>query len=305
MPLEKRIQFIVGATGTGKSSLALSVVKELNPVIINADSVQFYKSVQIGANKPTHDELAACPHELFSVIKPPDEATASDYIQSVLKCLKKHEKHQEFLLVGGSGFYIQALEKGMFDVAPVSDDVIEKVNRMEKLGGLYKELQKLDPQAAESLHPNDSYRLQRALQIILSEGLTMKEVKARTKSNQVSPIKDYTIQKVGLYLERDELRALIVKRTKKMLKLGLVEEVKALLELYSEDWAPLKSIGYIETVKYLKGQVQHDELEDLIVKNTMGLAKKQQTWFKRDKEILWFHALTELQEARQCLIMNS
>ena len=300
----KRIQFIVGATGTGKSSLALSVVNDLNPVILNADSVQFYKHVQIGANKPSVEELAKCPHELFSLVDYPEEATASDYIEMALSTLNKHSSQAEFLLVGGSGFYVQALEKGMFDVKPVSDEVLQKVKAIEEQGLVLEELKKLDPEAAESIHPNDHYRLQRALQIVMSEGRSLNEVRESTKANQVSPLKDYKIRKLGLFLERDELRALVKTRTEKMLKAGLLEEAKAVLEKTSSEWAPMKSIGYQECVRCLNGELSGSELSEEITQNTMALAKRQQTWFKRDPEIKWFHAQSQLQEAREYLIIS-
>lgn len=301
--LSKRIQFIVGATGTGKSALALSVIEDLHPTILNADSVQFYKRVQIGANKPSPQELEKCPHELFSRVDYPKEATASGYIEMAQEALQRHRKTNEFLLVGGSGFYIQALEKGMFDVAPISDEVLKKVKEIEASGKLIEELQQLDSEAAASIHPNDHYRLQRALQIVLSEGRSLNEVRASTKKNQISPLKGYKIRKLGLYFERDELRERVIARTQKMLAAGLMDEAEALLKETSKDWAPLKSIGYLECIECLEGRVSQADLPALIVKNTMALAKKQQTWFKRDPEIQWFHAHSQLQEAREYLII--
>ena len=300
----KRIQFILGATGTGKSSLALSVAQDLNPVLINADSVQFYKQVQIGANKPTDADLKVCPHELFSMVDYPEEATASDFIKMAQVVLRKHTTRSEFLLVGGSGFYIQALEKGMFDVKPIHDGILDQVKAIEEKGMVLEELKKLDPEAAESIHPNDQYRLQRALQIVLNEGRSLKEVKESTKANQVSPLKAYQIRKLGLYLERDELRDLVSKRTQNMLENGLLPEVEKILKNTSKDWPPMKSIGYQECVMCLEGSIAEAELPELITKNTMALAKRQQTWFKRDSEIKWFHAQSQLQEAREYLIIS-
>jgi tRNA dimethylallyltransferase len=300
------IVFIVGPTGTGKSDLAVAAARQKNAVIVNIDSVQTFKHVKIGAAKPSAEMLKSVPHYLFDVVEAPANLTAGDYRRLALSLLDELVPQHNVFIVGGSGFYVQALEHGMFEVDPVPEEVFEKLEEDFAAFGngvMWSELDKADPAAAAKIHTNDTYRIKRALSLIRAHGKPVSDAKlafAGDVSNKLS--NKFKIRKLGLILPRERLRMRIQQRTLKMLDAGLVSEVKTLLEQGFGDWAPLKSVGYAETVRYLNGEIAQRDLAFEIVKNTMALAKRQVTWFKRDPEIRWFDAETEAGLAKNYLL---
>jgi tRNA dimethylallyltransferase len=196
------------------------------------------------------------------------------------------KKRDVVFVVGGSGFYIQALEKGMFDFGKVEHSIHEKVKREaeEGLSALFQELLQQDPAYAKKIGPTDSYRITRAVELMRMFGKTPTQLR-----DEFVPVPfPYPVVKLGFMMDRDTLFHKVSLRTKKMLQLGLVQEVKSVLEQTSEDWPPLSSIGYKEVLRFLRGELPAESLETEIVQNTMRLAKRQKTWFRRDTEIHWF-----------------
>lgn len=304
--LSNEVIFIVGPTGTGKSDFAVAAAGEKNAVIFNIDSVQTFQHVLIGAAKPTREMREKVPHFLFDIVEPPHALTAGDYRRLALPLLEEKISQHHVFFVGGSGFYVQALEHGMFEVPEVPKAVIEELERDMKEKGnevLWRELKERDPESAQKIHMNDSYRIKRALSLIRAHGFSISEARRAFESSPENKLSHrYRLRKVGLNLPRERLRERVTLRTRKMLELGLVDEVKGLLQMGLEDWAPLKSVGYVETVKYLRGELPESALVDEIVKSTMALAKRQVTWFKRDPEIRWFNAETEADLAKEYLL---
>lgn len=277
---------IVGPTGSGKSALALTLAQEFNGAILNCDSLQAYQRLDIGTAKPTLKERTQVPHFLFDIIPPGQVLTAGDYRRLALDTLQQVLPERMVFGVGGSGFYIQALLKGMFEVAkpnPVTEQCVRL--DLEKLGlnHLYEELTTLDPSYAETLSPNDSYRIVRALTIIRDSGRLVSELK-----NEFSPEPfPFPLLKLGVSASRSELLPRVMERTKAMIQKGLVDEVKALIHEGHRAWPALLSVGYKESMAYINGQISEVKLVSLIVEKTLQLAKKQRTWFKRDLEINW------------------
>lgn len=310
-----KIIFIVGPTASGKTELAIKIAQKYKGVIFNCDSVQLYSKIQIGAAKPSFDEMKLVPHHLFSVVGPPNEFTAGDYSRLFFQTLKSLPSDKPVIVVGGTGFYFQAIEKGMYPLEELSPEIREKVEEELKTqvgrDNLYAELKSADPQYAQKISINDSYRLARAIEIIRGHKKTVTEVQSEFSNKKLlNPLK------IGVHWESDELRKRISNRVDKMISDGLVDEVKDLLSLNLEDWAPLKSVGYKETIDYLKSDINLSksssgdgsstgnengsgslkpksdelklvELKQLITMHTAQLAKKQKTWFQRDKEIIW------------------
>lgn len=291
--------FVVGPTACGKSELAVCISEKLRdaggiqPELINCDSVQFFAGVEIGAAKPEPELLARAPHHLLGHVGLGDAYTAGDFCREALSLIEHREKEgcTRFLPVGGSGFYVQALEKGMFEVpeirAGVREELEEKLRR-EGLGSLYEELSSRDPEAASQIKPQDSYRLLRALEILRSEptGATLTEIKHRFEVKR--PPRPFRVSKIGVFRPRDVLREKVTLRTQSMLERGLIDEVRGLRAQGLGAWAPLQSVGYKEVQEHLDGRLPFSELEATIVTKTMQLAKRQMTWFKRDPSILWF-----------------
>lgn len=288
MSFRRLVVFIVGPTAVGKSELALSAAEKKNAAIVNADSVQVYQRLDIGTAKPSPSEQARVPHFLFDFVPPGKRCTAGEYRQAALEVLNEQAFTQPLFFVGGSGFYLRALEKGMYEVKDVPGEVIVKWRQRAQVEGtaaLYKELQAKDPAYAAQLSANDQYRILRALSLMDVQPLTMTQLKEQF-SRQDAGLSPNA--KVGLWMPREELRLRVAARVEKMVHAGLAEEVEQLLREGLEDWPALQSVGYKETIRYLKGAYDAEEWREEIIKNTMRLAKKQMTWFRRDTEIRWF-----------------
>lgn len=296
-----KVVFVVGPTASGKSALALKWAQEFSGAIINCDSIQLFKSVDIGSAKPSAEEFQKVPHFLFDYVPPGQEMTAGEYRRDFFALLEKIEKKFPIVfVVGGTGFYFQAIEKGMYSIGKADQQTQEKVEaELEVLGGperLHEELKKADPESAAKISINDHYRLGRAIEVIRYHGMPISEVKKKFE-NEVEPF-PFPLLKLGIKASRQELEPGVLLRTKNMLAAGLIKEVEGLLEQNLENWAPLSSVGYLETVQFLKlkkasknwPEIEKNELknlQDLIVQNTLRLAKKQRTWFQRDQQIQW------------------
>ena len=312
---EPRLLFIVGPTGTGKSDLAVEIVERIAgenrgstssepaPEILNSDSVQFFSGVDVGAAKPGPELLKRARHHLVGHVDVGASYTAGDFRRDALGCIEERHRSgvDRFIAVGGSGFYVMALEKGMYEVpevAPGTREALEnEANLPAGLEKLHDEFSARDPEAAAKVSVRDRYRIVRALEVLRSNvgAGTLTEIKSRFE--KMAPRALFKAQKIGLRIGREELRSRIEARTRAMIELGFIEEVRNLRERGFGDWAPLKSVGYREVQDFLDGSISEKELEAAIVTSTMQLAKKQMTWFKRDASIQWFDALKEWERA--------
>lgn len=282
--ITKPFVLIVGPTASGKSTLGLQLAEHFQGAILNCDSLQVYQRLDIGTAKPPPEERTRVPHLLFDFLPPGEVLTAGDFRKLALKELEEHLPHRPVFGVGGSGFYIQALEKGMFDIKKPSAEIDAQVREDLKnkgLPALYQELEKCDPEYADNLSPNDSYRIVRALVVFRETGRKVSDLKKEFAKRDFP----YPLLKLGILPSREELFPRIQARTKQMLENGLVEEVEALCRDGFSKWPALQSVGYKECQQFLSGELNHDRLAELISEKTVQLAKKQRTWFKRDTEI--------------------
>lgn len=284
--------FIVGPTCTGKSAFAYQLSDQHGFSVVNCDSVQIYKHIDIGSAKPSKQEMNQYKHYLYDFVDFPEEFTAGQYREKALSLIDSSA--EPLIFVGGSGFYIMALENGMYEVEEVSKEIVDQLQviiQTEGALGLYKRIEQQDPEFAKTISEQDSYRCKRALGLMMQLNMTMTMIKKQF-SQQTEKLKlKNPIVKIGLDMDREVLRDLVRKRVESMLEQGLVDEVKRHIENGFINWAPLLSVGYKEVVESINHQWGRAQLEDEIVKNTMRLAKKQRTWFKRDKNIKWFDAL--------------
>lgn len=286
---QRSVVFICGPTASGKSDLALQIAQGLSkdrPVsLINCDSVQVYQDLLIGSAAPSVAEKALFPHYLYNYIGFPEEVSLGSYYRDFAETLQKIDFDHGILVVGGSGFYLQALEHGLFDMPSVSSELREAVQSdLQNRGAsaLFQELLVGDPRAAEKIHVNDHYRLTRALEVLRGKSTTMTSA-AQNKQK----LFNLNVMKVGLSASKEDLRVRVQRRTAQMLLRGLVQEVEAMVTLGRGEWAPLSSVGYLETKRYLQGELSFAELAPEIELKTMQLIKKQMTWFKRDSSIIW------------------
>ncbi|MCO5113872.1 MAG: tRNA (adenosine(37)-N6)-dimethylallyltransferase MiaA [Bdellovibrionaceae bacterium] len=300
--------FVVGPTASGKSGLALALAQKFSGLIINSDSLQFFKDLKIGTAYPSEADFEKVPHHLFGICDLEEEFTAGEFVRRYHKFEDQLlvsdastssvlPRVRPLLIVGGSGFYIRALETGMFPVA--QDSMTADLPREHEGWPKEKKLEFLkehDPEYLAKIGVNDLYRIDRAIQLFLAEGKTMTEFHEHMqeqKKNHLEAETEAFAFKLGVYVERDELLERVKERTHKMLTLGLIDEVKALDEkVKNKQWKPLQSVGYKETLDFIQGEgvKTQDELYELIVKNTMNLAKRQMTWFRSDPDVVWFHS---------------
>lgn len=294
MKSEPRVLFLVGPTASGKSDAAVTLAEATGAEIINCDSVQFFAGVEIGAAKPEPELLSRARHHLVGHVPVGHEYNAGDFRRDALKIITS-SGCERFIAVGGSGFYVQALEKGMYDVPEVASEVREQLDRQAAEPGgfmrLHEELKGRDPRTAEKIDPNDRYRILRSLEILRSHPAeTLSEIRERFRA--VQPPQPFRSQKIGLFCDRALLRERVTARSRRMLASGLISEVENLRAqiraLGLADWAPLRSVGYNEVQDFLDGKLRRESLEEQIITSTMQLAKRQMTWFKRDPETQWF-----------------
>lgn len=276
----------MGPTAAGKSAWAMEQAGKLDAAIVNCDSIQVYKELDVGSSKPTAKEMSEVPHYLFDYVSYPQEMTAGQYTRDFFSEIKKINQKILFV-VGGTGFYFQALEQGMYPVKQISEEVREKVKKdfQEKsFESIYLWIKEKDPLYAAKISINDKYRIERAYELMVSENKTMTQV--QEEFNQQKQKFPYPYLKVGVTGSKEELLPLVQRRTKKMLAEGLISEVQSLLKKGYKGWSPLESVGYKEVQEYLEKNLDVRWLEDEINKNTMKLIKKQRTWFQRDKEVI-------------------
>lgn len=294
MPLNP-VVLIVGPTCTGKTDFAFFLSEQMPLSILNADSLQFYRGLDIGSAKPDFKKYPKVDHYLFDHVSPPDTYTAGQYQKDARALLKDILPKHPALIVGGSGFYLQALEKGTYPVSKVDPIIHKQLMEEQALYGvdaLYKELKEKDEVYASSIYKTDKYRIIRALCFIRKDLGKMSDIKKEFQQDTLP----YPLIKIGLTASKSVLQKRITLRTARMLKQGLIEETQKLMEEGLQDFPPLSSVGYKECMLYLQNQIQKDVLEERIFTRTMQLVKKQKVWFKRDLDIRWYDCETDYQE---------
>jgi tRNA dimethylallyltransferase len=285
-----KLPVIVGPTAVGKTDIAILVAQRIGAEIVSADSRQIYRYMDIGTAKPSKEQREAVPHWMIDVIDPDVDYSAARYGRQTAEVIKNLQgQGRTTLLVGGSGLYIQALMENFFPAPPPDIRLRERLledARKAGPGALHSRLSRVDPEAAGRIHPNDTKRLIRALEVHELTGRPISQLqKAHAPRRQFLPL--YT----GLSRGRGELKSRIDKRVDRMIEGGLVDEVRGILSMgYSEDLNSLNTVGYRETIAHLKGIQSLDETAVLIKKNTKAYAKRQLTWFRRIQTIQWIEA---------------
>jgi len=285
-----KIVVITGPTASGKTSLAIELARWFKGEIINADSMQVYRYMDIGTAKPSRDERASVPHFLIDVADPDDEFNAALYCQLAQQAIELiRKKNRIVFLVGGTGLYIKTLLGGLLKGPPSNQEIREALNRRwreEGGAGLYERLKRKDPEAALRIHPHDRVRIIRSLEII---ELTKKRFSDLAREHRFGEKNIFSL-KLALHIEREELYHKINVRTLEMIEKGLVNETENLLNRgYSAELKPMKSLGYRHAVSYLYREWDIDKMSYLLQRDTRHYAKRQLTWFRADPEIEWIN----------------
>ena len=278
------VYFLVGPTASGKTKLSIKLAKKLNAEIISCDSMCVYKGMDILTSKPSLADRKKIKHHLIDIIPPAREFSVAEYRSMALQKIEEILKRKKTpLFVGGSGLYVKAVIDGLFPSAEKDLKFRKRQELLAKKYGkayLYKKLKKIDPDRAGKIHPNDLRRVIRALEIYHTEKKKPSELNKNTK-----PLK-YDFKIFGLAAERSELYKNIDDRVEEMFKKGIAREIKKLSKKTLSMTAG-KALGYSEVLGYLKGKYSLEEAKELLKKNTRHFAKRQLTWFRPDRRILW------------------
>ncbi len=295
----KKIIIICGPTGIGKTSFAIKIARSFNGEIVSADSMQIYKQMNIGTAKPDSEELNLAFHHLIDFIDPKDNFDAGIYVKAADTAITNiARKGKTPVVAGGTGLYIRALLHGLLRSKPLNEKTVSQLeNELKERGNtfLHKRLEQCDPEAAGSIHPNDVFRTLRALEFFLTNNQKISDWQNKHNFND----QRYDFIKIGLYMEREKLYERINKRVDIMLNQGLLKEVVTLIENgYSLDLKPMQSIGYKHMGMFINNEVDWDEAVRLLKRDTRRYAKRQFTWFNKDKQIIWVKP-SEIEKAKQ------
>lgn len=277
----KKVLVIVGPTASGKTDLSIKLAKKFNGEIISADSRQVYKGMDLGTGKITKEEMEGIPHYLLDVANPKRTFTVSQYRKKANKALKKiFKKNKLPIIVGGTGFYIESIIDNPSIPKVKPDKRLRRKLEKETTENLYKRLKKLDPERANDIDQYNRRRLIRALEIVLK---TKQPVPKITKQKP-----DFEVTMIGIKRDIEELEDLIYKRLIKRLDQGMIDEVKK-LHRKGVSYKRLEDFGleYKYIAQYLQKKITKEEMIEKLTSEIKKYAKRQMTWFKRDKRIQW------------------
>lgn len=270
-----KVFVILGQTATGKSNLAVKIAKKINGEIISADSRQVYIGLNIGTGKITKKEMHGVPHHLLDVASPKSKFSVAEYQKRAIYAIAEIQKQGKIpIICGGTGFYIDAITKGVIFPEVPPDIKLRKSLNKKSAQELFKILNKLDKRRARNIDRNNKVRLIRAIEIAKALGKVPRPAEKKSECK---------FTKIGLYLPPDKLKKKVEQRVKKMFKDGLLNEIKK-----------LKKSGISEKRLREFGFEYNNPTPEKVIKKTIKYAKRQMTWFKRDKEIKWFESNKKL-----------
>jgi tRNA dimethylallyltransferase len=295
-PQLPQLVVIAGPTATGKTALALELASRYDAEIVSADSRQVYRYLDIGTAKPTPAQQAATPHHLLDVVNPDEQFDSARFRTLALETIHEvTQRGKRVLVVGGTGLYLRALIRGLFAGPPADLALRTRLRTQEEeegTGFLHNWVASVDPQAANRLHPNDTVRLIRALEVFLLTGTPISQWQ-REHAFRERPFSTLTI---SLVMDREALARRIDRRCRQMVQDGLVEEVRRVWAMgYGPDLASLQTIGYAQIGRMLEGRCGLEEALAQMAQETRRLAKRQLTWLRAEADVRWF-APTQIRE---------
>ena len=290
--MKPKVIVIAGPTASGKTALSIELAKKINGEIISADSMQIYKDMGIGTAKATIEEMQGVKHYLLDFISPEERYTVSNFKKDAENAIEEIlAKDKTPIICGGTGLYIDSIAFGieyqdMNFNEEYRDSLMKLAETEEGLKSLYKQAIKIDEHATLKISPNDKKRIIRILEIFKATKKTKTELEILSKSKGVK----YNFIFFAIDMDRQKLYERIDKRVDIMLEKGLVEEVRNLLKKYSKFPTAMQGLGYKEVVEYLENKVSYDEMVNKIKQESRHYAKRQLTWFRKNKNIIWLKA---------------
>ncbi len=291
-----KIIVICGPTASGKTALSIQLAKKIDGEIVSADSMQIYEDMDVGTAKPSIEEMEGIKHYLIGNVSPTVRYSVANFKKDAINAINEIiQKGKTPIIVGGTGLYVDSLVQGIeYDDTEIDLEYrnqLEEVAKEHGLDYLYNKAIQIDPTAMEKISNNDKKRIFRVLEIYHATGKTktMQEYESKQKENPY----DYKV--FAIDMDREKLYERINKRVDIMIANGLVDEVKKLISKYSELPTAIQGLGYKEVVLYLNNEITYDEMVEKIKLETRHYAKRQLTWFRRNKDITWINGLDNIQ----------
>lgn len=293
-----KVIVIAGPTASGKTSLSIALAKRINGEIISSDSMQIYKDMTIGTAKPLPEEMDGIEHHLIDFVAPDERYSVADFKKNAEKKIEEIiSKGKTPIVVGGTGLYIDTLIYGIEypDIEldeEYRNELLEKADSEEGLKELYDEAKRIDPEATLKISSNDKKRITRILEVYKATGKTKTELEIISRQNGVK----YDYRVFAINMDREKLYERINLRVDLMLQQGLIDEVAEILEKYDEFPTAMQGLGYKEVVQFLDGELTYEEMVEKLKQETRRYAKRQLTWFRKNKEIIWLDGLSTKEE---------
>ena len=291
---KNKVIVIGGPTASGKTALSIELAKRINGEIVSADSMQIYKEMNIGTAKPEIEEMQGIKHYMLDFLNPNEAYSVADYKKDAKEAIKKIIKNGKTpIVVGGTGLYIDSLiyEIEYVDIKTDFDyrSELEKIAKKKGLNYLYEKAKKIDPKSMEKISENDQKRILRVLEIYHQTGKTKTEI---DENSRKEPEFDYKV--FAIDMDREILYDRINKRVDIMLEKGLIEEVEKIYKKYNEFPTAMQALGYKEVVEYLENKTSKDEMIEKIKQESRRYAKRQLTWFRKNKDTIWLNGTDDM-----------
>lgn len=300
---KEKVIVICGPTASGKTAMSIELAKKINGEIVSCDSMQIYKEMDIGTAKPTREEMQGIKHHMIDIISPDKRYSVADYKRDAKTAIREIlKKRKTPIVVGGTGLYVDSLIYEIeYQDIKFDEEYRKKLEKQAKENGLntlYEEAKKIDPEAILKISPNDQKRILRILEIYHATGMTKTE--QEKKSREKEPEFNYKVY--ALKMPREKLYERINLRVDLMIKQGLIKEVEEIYHKYSEFPTAMQGLGYKEVVEYLKGNLTKEEMIEKIKQETRRYAKRQMTWFRKNKQTIWLDTENTLQNNLQIIL---
>ena len=285
----QKVYFILGCTACGKGAVARELARRAGAQIVSVDSMKIYRRMDIGTAKPPQRVRAEIPHHCIDIADPSEAFSVARYVRAAAAAVNAIRAADAIpLAVGGTSLYIKAMTEGLFDGPPADEGYRARLRdraAAEGLGSLHAKLAEIDHSAAERIHPNDEKRIFRALEVFFKTGKPISELQTQWDS----PGGQEDVVLIGLRRDREDLHHRINSRVRRMVEMGLLEEVESLLaEPAALAPQTAQAVGYAEIIEHLRGECTFEKAVEKIKINTRRLGKKQRTWFRRWRKVVWF-----------------